>query len=125
VEETYFRGVEGGGGCMGGYFDAPHQLAAIVQHYDTAQEFVETTVVSAPIGVRPGWVPAPTLNGATLGMSLAEVEALEGRGEHFRSRGDVILTYSWKLQNDPQIEYSLKFLLIANRVVAMDFIYGA
>lgn len=124
VEETYFHGDVGGGGCIGGYYDAPHHLAAIVLRYDTAEEFLETAVVSVPVGIRPGWVPAPTLNGVTLGMSLRQVEAIEGPARHVRSGEDVILAYSWKLKSDPQILYSLKFLVVHDRVIAMDYIFG-
>lgn len=124
VEETYFRGNVGGGGCIGGYYDASHHLAAIVLRYDTAQEYLETTVTSVPDGIRPGWVPVPTLNGAALGMSLHQVEAIEGSGKHVRSGHDLVLAYSWE-KDDPQIGYSLKFLIVHDRVVAMDYIFGA
>jgi hypothetical protein len=125
VEETYFRGLVGGGGCMGGYYDAEHHAATIIEQYDTAQEYTETLVATVPEGIRSGWVPAPTLNGVALGMSLHEIEAREGVGLHYRHGAYMAVSYSWTLANNRQIGYSLKFLLVNDRVVAMDFIYGA
>ena len=82
-------------------------------------------VATVPEGIRAGWVPAPTLNGVALGMSLHEVEAREGAGLHYRHGAYLAVSYSWTLANDRQIGYSLKFLLVNDRVVAMDYIYGA
>jgi hypothetical protein len=125
VVQTYFKGNVGGGGCLGGNYDAVHHTAAIRHRYDTAQDDIQTEVRSVPAGIRSGWAYAPTLNGVMLGMSLAEVEAVEGRGLRQPSQGDVILAYAWQSNYGPTTVFSsIKFLLVRDRVVAMDFFNG-
>ncbi|HMD02976.1 MAG TPA: hypothetical protein VKG44_08435 [Candidatus Baltobacteraceae bacterium] len=129
IEATGFRGNVGGGGCLAGYYDALHHLVAVIERYDTAQDFVQSEVTSAPHGLRSGWVGAPTLNGAKLGMTLAQLERVEGSGLRERAGNDVVLAYMWQKHfgsptNSP-LFYSIKFLLHNDRTIAMDYFYGA
>jgi hypothetical protein len=123
----HFRGDVGGGGCLGGYYDPVKRLGAIESLYDTAEEVVATVVNDPPSGLRLGNVDVVTLNGVRIGMSAAEVERIEGPARRVRDRGDLVLFYSWVRKYRPNfstIYYSIAFLVVGDRVVAMDFFYG-
>jgi hypothetical protein len=127
---THFRGNVGGGGCLGGYYDAAQRLAAIQWLYDTSEEAVATIAHDPPDGLRSGMVDVVTLNGVRLGMSATEVEHIEGPTRWVRDHDDLVLRYSWvrkysSLSTVTTVYYGLSFLLVGDHVVAMDFYNGA
>jgi hypothetical protein len=93
----YYRTNFGGGGCMGGYYDAATRTALILLVYDTATDLVITQTTSIPGGLPTHPVPTGTKRGAKLGMSIAQVQKIEGRGTTYGKNGMTVLFYN---QND-------------------------
>jgi hypothetical protein len=124
---TYFRGLVGGGGCLGGRYDATARVAVIAGYGDTEREGIATIVTSVPKGLRSGTSRVQTRNGARLGMTVAEIEHIEGRGFHRLVRGGELLEYRWhsRTYDGSSIIYnSLTFVARGGRVVAMEYDVG-
>lgn len=76
-----FKGHVGGGGCLYGWYDPAHHLAAVRDQYDTYQDILLFYPTSTPVGVRSRDLSQLRLeNGVHLGMTRKEVEAVEGEG---------------------------------------------
>jgi hypothetical protein len=119
-----FRGIYGGGGCLGGYYDASARTALVLERYDTASDLTITTIASAPVGLPAHAVPRKTRNGAAVGMTLAQVQAIEGKGALSRSGGYEVLAFD-QGKAGPGAEYGwLRFLFKNGAVAAIDVGYG-
>jgi hypothetical protein len=118
---SYYRGNIGGGGCVGALYDPSHRIAAFEDLYDTAADLGETIVVTPPAGIKTGRVAALTRNGVALGMTLRQVEAIEGKGWRRMRGGDLIVTYGWSVSGEL---FAIRFLLRGGRVIAMDYFGG-
>jgi hypothetical protein len=112
----------GGGGCMAGYYDAPASTALIFLVYGTATDLVITQTTSIPGGLPRHSVPTRTKRGAKLGMSIAEVQRIEGPGKLYSSNGASVLFYNQNTgdSHGGTLYGHLAFLFIAGRVAAIN-----
>jgi hypothetical protein len=126
---TYFAGRFGGKGCLGGRYDSVNRIAIIVGFADTEQEGIATTVTSVPKGLRSGSSAVRTRRGARLGMTVAEIERIEGHARHRPAPGGEVLEYRWHWSGASTgrsiIYNALTFVVRDGRVVAMDYYVGA
>jgi hypothetical protein len=112
----------GGGGCMAGYYDATASRALIFLVYGTATDLVITQTTSIPGGLPRHSVPAGTKLGANLGMSLAQVQKIEGPGKIYSKNGDSVLFYNQNVSDSHggTLYGHLAFLFIKGKVAAIN-----
>jgi hypothetical protein len=112
----------GGGGCMAGYYDAPARRALIFLVYDTATDLVITQTTSIPVGLPRRAVPGGTKRGANLGMSLDQVQKIEGSGKIYSKNGVSVLFYNQSVSDSHggTLYGHLAFLFIAGKVAAIN-----
>ena len=112
----------GGGGCMAGYYDAPASRALIFLVYGTATDLVITRTTSIPGGLPRRSVPSGTKRGANLGMSLAQVQKIEGPGKIYRKSGVSVLFYNQNVgdSHGGTLYGHLAFLFISGKVEAIN-----
>lgn len=126
---TYHRGYVGGGGCLGGWYDPATGRAAIVELYDTAQDTLFFEAISVPRNITERALSSvTTARGVALGMTVRQVERIEGRGSLTAgARGAMILRYYWPLEKKypTGVSSTLSFLFRNGRLIAIDYLYGA
>ena len=121
VMKHYPKSV-GNGRCLSGFYDSVHKTSLIYAQYGTASDLTLTTVSNAPTGLPIHSAPNQTRNGARLGMSVAQVQAIDGPGT-LRSNGHYQrLTYNqdFKTPADVAVSAYLGFLFTDGRLVAID-----
>ncbi|MEO6835667.1 MAG: hypothetical protein ABI231_07165 [Candidatus Tumulicola sp.] len=112
----------GGGGCMAGYYDAPASRALIFLVYGTATDLVIAQTTSIPGGLPRHSVPIGTKRGANLGMSLAQVQKIEGPGKIYSKNGVSVLFYNQNVSDlhGGTLYGHLAFLFINGKVAAIN-----
>jgi hypothetical protein len=112
----------GGGGCMAGYYDAPASRALVFLVYGTATDLVITRTTSIPGGLPRRSVPSGTKRGAKLGMSLAQVQKVEGPGKIYTVSGVSVLSYNQNVSDSHGgTRYGhLAFLFVSGKVEAIN-----
>jgi hypothetical protein len=112
----------GSGGCMAGYYDASASRALIFLVYGTATDLAITETTSIPGGLPTRSVPVGTKRGANLGMSIAQVQKIEGPGKIYSKNGLSVLFYNQNAgdSHGGTLYGHLAFLFIAGRVAAID-----
>ncbi len=121
VMKHYSKSV-GNGRCLSGVYDSAHKTALIYSQYGTASDLTATAVLNAPTGLPLHSAPSQTRNGARLGMSVAQVQAIDGPGT-LRSAGRYQrLTYNQDFKTSANVAVSayLGFLFTDGKLVAMD-----
>lgn len=121
VMKHYSKSV-GNGRCLSGFYDSAHRTALIYSQYGTASDLTVTVVLNAPTGLPIHSAPSQTRNGARLGMSIAQVQAIDGPGT-LRSNGRYQrLTYNQDFKTSANVAVSayLGFLFTDGKLVAMD-----
>jgi hypothetical protein len=118
----FYRTNVGSGGCMAGYYDAPASTALIFLAYDTASDLVITKTASIPGGLPTHSVPTATKRGATLGMSIAAVQKIEGPGTAHEKNGVVTLYYNQNVKDSygGTLYGHLAFLFVGGKVAAIN-----
>ncbi|HEY1682008.1 MAG TPA: hypothetical protein VGF98_10260 [Candidatus Tumulicola sp.] len=117
----YPKGV-GNGRCLSGFYDSAQKTALIYSQYGTASDLTVTTVSNAPTGLSIHPAPNQTRNGVRVGMTVAQVKAIDGPGT-FRSNGGYqLLTYNqdFKTSANVAVIAYLGFLFRDGRLVAVD-----
>jgi hypothetical protein len=123
----------GNGQCLSGFYDAASKAAVLYSQYGTASDLTVTTAASAPGGLPAHSAPTQTRNGVRFGMTLAQVQAIDGSGTlHSSGRGQR-LTYnqdfktsssskaSSKTRTTPvEVTSYLGFLFVSGKLVAMN-----
>lgn len=112
----------GNGRCISGFYDSAHKTALIFSQNGTGSDLTLTTIVNAPAGFPIHSAPSQTRNGVRLGMTVAQVEAIDGPGT-IRSDGRYKrLTYSQDIKKTPKfsIVFYLGFLFVDGKLVAAD-----
>jgi hypothetical protein len=118
----HYRNNFGNGRCLSGFYDSTRKTALIYSQYGTASDLTVTTVSSVPHGLPIHSAPNLTKNGARLGMSVAQVKAIDGPGT-LRSNGRYQrLSYnqSFATSANVQVIAYLGFLFVDGRLVAID-----
>lgn len=118
----HYRNSFGNGRCLSGFYDSAHKTALIYSQYGTASDLTVTTVSSAPAGLPMHPAPNQTRNGVRLGMTVAQVTAIDGPGT-LRSDGRYQrLTYKqdFKTSANVAVIAYLGFLFKDGRLVAID-----
>lgn len=112
----------GGGGCMAGYYDAPASRALIFLVYGTATDLVITRTTSIPGGLPRHSVPSGTKRGANLGMSVAQVQKIEGPGKIYTKNGVSVLFYNQNVSDSHggTLYGHLAFLFISGKAEAIN-----
>jgi hypothetical protein len=118
----FFTTNVGSGGCMAGYYDASASRALIFLVYGTATDLVITQTTSIPGGLPNHSVPDGTKRGAKLGMSLAQVQKIEGPGKIYSKNGFSVLFYNQNASDSHggTLYGHLAFLFIAGKVAAIN-----
>jgi hypothetical protein len=125
---TTYKGNVGGGGCLGGWYDAAHALAAIRVQYDTYQDILIFRPASAPSGLASKDLAAWRLsNGVRLGMTRNEAESILGAGKLSHSDVGTTVRYEWmekyKAGYSP-VTYEIALLYRHGILTAIDYGYG-
>jgi hypothetical protein len=118
----HYRNNFGNGRCLSGSYDSAHKTALIYSQYGTASDLTVTTVSSVPTGLPIHSAPNLTKNGAYLGMSVAQVKAIDGPGT-VRSDGRYQrLSYNQNFTTSANVQVIayLGFLFVDGRLVAID-----
>lgn len=112
----------GGGGCMAGYYDASASRALIFLVYGTATDLVIAQTTSIPGGLPRRSVPRGTKRGANLGMSLAQVQKIEGPGKVYSKNGVSVLFYNQNVSDSHggTLYGHLAFLFVGGKVEAIN-----
>jgi hypothetical protein len=112
----------GGGGCMAGFYDAAASRALIFLVYGTATDLVITRRTSIPGGLPGHSVPGGTKRGANLGMSLAQVQKIEGPGKLYSKNGVSVLFYNQNAgdSHGGTLYGHLAFLFVNGKVAAIN-----
>jgi hypothetical protein len=118
----FYTTIFGGGGCLAGYYDASASTALILLSYDTATDLVITRTTSIPGGLPKHAVPVGTQRGANLGMSVAQIQAIEGRGRIYGKNGATVLYYNQNVKdsNGVTLYGHLAFLFLNGKVAAIN-----
>ncbi|GAC1651739.1 MAG: hypothetical protein NVS9B12_00400 [Vulcanimicrobiaceae bacterium] len=117
----------GKGQCGSIWFDPAHNLAAILFYYDTYREIALFRIKSPISGVTTKDLSAlSTTHRLKLGMSLQDVEAIEGPAKVIATPNGSIVHYSWLIRDleNPKITgvtFDLSALFVNNRLVAFDY----
>jgi hypothetical protein len=120
---TWYKGHIGGGGCISGWYDPVHHLAAMRDQYDTYQDLLIFYPTSIPLGIRTRDLSDIRLgNGIHLGMTRVKVEALEGKGFAMQLVDGILIKYAWSTSD--HLSYDLSFRFKKDRLVAIDYGYG-
>jgi hypothetical protein len=115
----HYRITAGSGRCMSAFYDSAHKTALIFSEGGTRSDLTPTNVSTTPAGLPNHPAPSQTQNGVRLGMTVAQVQAIEGPGT-LRSDGqNQRLMYSQKTANAAITNY-LGFLFINGKLVAAD-----
>ncbi|HEY3676723.1 MAG TPA: hypothetical protein VGK84_12120 [Candidatus Tumulicola sp.] len=118
----HFRTSVGSGRCFSAFYDPNHKTALVLSEYGTGSDLTITTISNAPSGIPVGKVPSQTQNGVRLGMTLAQVRAIDGAGT-LRSQGHrTWLSYNQDVKKTPNIVFTgyLGFLFVDGKLVAAD-----
>ena len=118
----HYRSAAGSGRCMSAFYDSAHKTALIFSEGGTRSDLTLTTVSTAPAGLPNHPAPSQTRNGVRLGMTVAQVQAIEGPGT-LRSDGhSQRLMYSQDIKKTANavITNYLGFLFINGKLVAAD-----
>jgi hypothetical protein len=112
----------GGGGCLAGYYDPSTSTVLILLSYDTASDLVITKTTSIPGGLPKHAVPSGTQRGANLGMSVAQIQAIEGRGTMYGKNGAMVLYYNQNVKDSygGTLYGHLAFLFLNGKVAAIN-----
>lgn len=121
VMKHYSKSV-GNGRCLSGFYDSARKTALIYSQYGTASDLTVTTVVNAPTGLPIHSAPQQTRNGARLGMSVAQVQAIDGPGTLSSNGRYQRLTYNQDFKTSTNVAVSayLGFLFRDGKLVAID-----
>jgi hypothetical protein len=111
----------GNGHCSSAFYDSAHKTALVFSEYGHGSDLTVTTVSSAPAGLPIHSAPSQTRNGVRLGMTVAQVQAIDGPGT-LRSDGRYQrLMYSQDIKKpNLVITYYLGFLFIDGKLRAAD-----
>ena len=118
----HYRKSVGNERCLSGFYDSARKTALLYLQYGTASDLTVTTVSTAPTVFPIHSAPSQTRNGVRLGMSVAQVQAIDGPGT-LRSNGRYKrLTYNQDFKTSANVAVSayLGFLFIDGKLVAMD-----
>src|ERR1700678_2667319 len=118
----HYRNNFGNGRCLSGVYDSARKTALIYSQYGTASDLTVTTVSSVPGGLPIHSAPNLTKNGARLGMSVAQVKAIDGPGT-LRSDGRYQrLSYNQNFTTSANVRVIayLGFLFVDDKLVAID-----
>jgi len=117
-----FKGSVGGGGCLAGFYDPSSRTALILVRYDTASDLVITKIASVPEGLPQHPVPSETNRGAKLGMTVAQVQAIEGAGTLSSKSGITTLYYNQDVNDSygGTLYGHLAFLFVNDKAVAIN-----
>ena len=118
----HYRSSFGNGRCLSGFYDSAHRTALLYSQYGTASDLTVTTVSSAPTGLPIHPAPNQTQNGARLGMTVAQVKAIDGPGTLHSDGRYQRLTYNqgFKTSANVRVIAYFGFLFMDGRLVAMD-----
>jgi len=104
----HYSSSVGNGQCLSGFYDAADKAAVIYSQYGTASDLTVTTAASAPGGLPAHAAPTQTRNGVRFGMTVAQVQAIDGVGT-LRSNGrGQRLTYNQDLKTSSSSKASGK-----------------
>jgi hypothetical protein len=118
----HYRNNFGNGRCLSGFYDSTHKTALIYSQYGTASDLTVTTVFSVPAGLPIHSAPNLTKNGARLGMSVAQIKAIDGPGT-LRSDGRYQrLSYNQNFTTSANVQVIayLGFIFVDGGLVAID-----
>jgi hypothetical protein len=112
----------GNGRCISGFYDSAHKTALIFSQNGTGSDLTLTTVANAPAGLPIHSAPSQTRNGVRLGMTVAQVEAIDGSGTLRADGRYQRLMYSQDIKKTPKfsIVFYLGFLFTDGKLVAAD-----
>ena len=118
----HYRSSFGNGRCLSGFYDSTHKTALLYSQYGTASDLTVTTVSSAPTGLPIHPAPNQKRNGARLGMTVAQVKAIDGPGTLHSDGRYQRLTYTqdFKTSANVRVIAYFGFLFMDGRLVAMD-----
>ena len=118
----HYRTNVGNTRCLSGFYDSAHKTALVFSENGTGSDLTLTTVSNPPAELPNHPAPSQTRNGVRLGMTVAQVQAIDGQGT-LRSDGRYQrLMYSQdikKTANFVIINY-LGFLFLNGKLVAAD-----
>lgn len=111
----------GSGRCMAGYYDATSSTALILLLYGTASDLVITRTDSIPAGLPRHSVPVGTKRGAKLGMSIAQIQKIEGHGTMY-GKNPAVLVYNQSVKDSygGTLYGHLAFLFANGKVAAIN-----
>jgi hypothetical protein len=112
----------GNGRCFSVLYDSSHNTALVLSEYGTGSDLTMTAVSNAPAGLPTAAVPRQTQNGVRFGMTVAQVQAIDGPGT-LRSDGSYQrLTYSQNIEKAANVVITgyLGFLFSNGKLVAAD-----
>jgi hypothetical protein len=118
----HYNIVAGNGHCSSGFYDPAHKTALILSEYGTRSDLTLTNVSSAFAGLPSRLAPSQTRNGVQLGMTVAQVQAIDGPGT-LRSNGHYQrLLYSQDLKKaaNTKITFYIGFLFVDGKLVAVN-----
>ncbi len=116
----HFTTNVGNGRCSSAFYDPVRKTALVLSEYGTGSDLTLTTVASAPAGLPNHTAPNETKNGVRLGMTIAQVRAIDGRGT-LRSDGRYeALSYSQDIKKRPDFTITsyLGFQFVDGKLVA-------
>jgi hypothetical protein len=118
----HYRTNVGNGRCFSAFYDAATKTALVLSEYGTGSDLTITSASNPPtqLPIRPA--PKRTQNGVRLGMTLAQVRAIDGPGT-LRSDGRYQrLMYSQDITKTPTFSVTnyVGFLFRNGKVVAAD-----
>jgi hypothetical protein len=117
----HYRTNVGNGRCFSAVYNSSHKTALVLSEYGTGSDLTMTTVSNALSGLPNGAVPRQTQNGVRFGMTVAQVQAIDGPGT-LRSDGSYQrLTYTQNIKKSATVFTGyLGFLFSNGKLVAAD-----
>jgi hypothetical protein len=121
VMKHYHTNV-GSGRCFSAFYDSARKTALVFSEYGTGSDLTITTASSAPSALPIHAAPRRTQNGVRLGMTVAQVQAIDGPGT-LRPYGRYQrLTYSQNVKKSANVVFIgyLGFLFLDGKLIAAD-----
>jgi hypothetical protein len=117
----HFRSNVGNGRCFSAYYDSASKAALVLSENGTGSDLTITNVSGTPVGLPNHAVPAQTQNGVRLGMTLAQVRAIDGQGTLTSNGTQQRLFYSQDVyKSGTRLINYLGFLFLNGKLVASD-----
>jgi hypothetical protein len=118
----HYRTNVGNGRCFSAFYDSAHKSALVLSENGTGSDLTMMSVSNAPAGLRSGSVPQQTQNGVRFGMTIAQVQAIDGTGTLRSDGGYKQLFYSQNVKKSDKVTFInyLGFLFANEKLVAAD-----